>query len=66
MEAFSREHLIWECEQLQTVRHANLGKFVDLDRQDLAWLIWVGSTPFWTFFCGLYGERSLFDDMGVD
>ena len=73
MEAFSREHLIWECEELEMDRHATLGQFVDRARQDLAWLIWVGSAPLGSFLCGahdvaelLYDERSFSDYVGID
>ena len=65
--------MIWECKELELVRHATIGKFVDFDRQDLAWLIWVGSAPLGRFLRGvhevakmLYDERSFLEDVGAD
>ena len=57
LEAFSREHLVWDCKRLETVRRATLGRFSDRERWNLARLIWAGSAPFGTF--PSWGPRGL-------
>ena len=54
LEAFSREHLIWDCERLEAVRRATLGRFSDRERWNLARLIWVGSGPLGRFLRGAH------------
>ena len=41
LEAFSQEHLIWDCKRLETVRCATLGRFSDRNGWDIARLIWI-------------------------
>ena len=54
LEAFSREHLIWDCQTLDMVRIATLGQFLDRERWNLARLIWVGSAPLGRFLRGVH------------
>ena len=49
LEAFSQEHLIWDCKRLETIRRASLGRFSDRNGWNIARLIWVGNAPLGRF-----------------
>ena len=68
LEAFSQEHLVWDCKRLETVRRPTLGRFSDRNGWNITRLIWIGSAPLGHFLRGvheLFGRSCVSVDVGI-